>query len=120
MQVKKLLSVLFLSLVSLSLSANDDIPLWQEDPPGPGEPINPRSIESVITASIDDQVVTVLYSEMTASQIVVTDSLDMTVYDQTYAAAYSVQANLSALPSGSYTLHIFALGSWWYGYFEIE
>lgn len=101
-------------------SSARDIELKSGGTPEPGEPTDPRSIENVITASFDDLVVTVLYGEMTASQIVVSNSVNTTVYDQTYASAYSVQANLSALTSGSYTLYVFALGSWWYGYFEIE
>ena len=109
-----------LMLLPLSLSAKDDIPLGQDPVPPPGEPTNPRSIEGEVTASIDDQVVTVSFCELTASQIVVTDSSDLTVFNQTYSAAYSVQANLTTLPSGSYTLHVYALGSWWYGIFIIE
>lgn len=120
MQVKKFLSVLILALVSSSLSANDDIPLWQEDPSGPGNPTNPRSIVSEITASIDGQVVTVSFSELTTSQIVVTDSSDLTVFNQTYPAAYSAQADLSSLPAGSYTIHIYAYGAWWYGYLDLQ
>ena len=79
---------------------------------------DPRSVTQV-TASIDGQVVTVSFDELTASQIVVTNAANMTVFNQTYVPAYSVQANLSSLPSGSYTLHIYALGSWWYGVFNL-
>lgn len=79
---------------------------------------DPRSATEV-TASIDDQVITVSFEEMTASQIVVTNSSDIQVFNQTYSPAFSVQANLSTLPSGSYTLHIYALGYWWYGYFDL-
>lgn len=79
-----------------------------------------RSIENAVTASIDGQVVTVSFSELAASQIVVTDSAELTVYDQTYAPAYSAQANLFSLPSGSYTLHIYAFGMWWYGDFTLQ
>lgn len=112
-----LLSIL--ATISLLSFANDEIILNQGSTPDPGEPTNPRSIESEIAASIDGQVVTVSFSELTASQIVVTDSADQTVFNQTYTPAYSVQANLSILPSGSYTLHIYALGSWWFGQFVL-
>ena len=87
--------------------------------PEPDPEDDPRSVAQV-TASIDGQVVTVSFSELTASQIVVKDSANLTVFNQTYAPAYSAQANLSLLPSGSYTLYIYALGSWWYGYFIIN
>lgn len=88
--------------------------------PGPGDPVNPRSIEFEVTASIDGQVVTVSFSELAESQIVVTDSAELTVYNQTYAPAYSAQVNLCYLSSGSYTLHIYAFGIWWYGNFIIN
>jgi hypothetical protein len=86
--------------------------------PGLDPEDDPRSVTQV-TASIDGQVVTVSFDELTASQIVVTNAANMTVFNQTYVPAYSVQANLSSLPSGSYTLHIYAMGSWWYGVFNL-
>ena len=88
--------------------------------PSEGDQPDPRSIECEVTASIDSQVLTVLFSELTASQIVVKDSADLTVFNQTYASAYSAQANLTSLSSGIYTLFIYAMGYWWYGQFEIE
>ena len=86
--------------------------------PGLDPEDDPRSVTQV-TASIDGQMLAVSFSELTTSQIVVTDSANLTVLDQTYAPAYSVQAVLSTLPSGSYTLHIYAMGSWWYGVFNL-
>lgn len=88
--------------------------------PEPGEPTNPRSIECEVTASIDGQVVTVSYSELVASQIVVKSSANQIVFDQTYASAYSVQANLTSLPVGSYTIYVYVMDDWWYGDFVIE
>jgi hypothetical protein len=120
MKAKKFLSLLSLALITAAMYANDDIPLRQEDGPGPDEPTIPRSIENELTASIDDQVVTVSFSELTASQIVVTDSANQTVFNQTYPAAYSAQADLSSLPAGSYTIHIYAYGAWWYGYLDLQ
>lgn len=97
-----------------------DIELKSGGTPEPGEPTDPRSITNEVTASIDDQVVTVSFSELTTSQIVVTDSSDLTVFNQTYPAAYSAQADISSLPAGSYTIHIYAYGSWWIGVFLVE
>lgn len=119
MKAKQLLSLMSLALFTISLGANDDIPLRQDDLPGLGDPTNPRSVVTEVTASIDDHVITVSFEEMTASQIVVTNSSDIQVFNQTYSPAFSVQANLSTLPSGSYTLHIYALGYWWYGYLDL-
>lgn len=94
--------------------AENNIPLVR-DYPGLDPDDEPRSIIEV-TASIDDQVVTVSFSELTASQIVVTDSANQAVYNQTYPAAYSALADLSSLPAGNYTIHIYAYGYWWYGH----
>lgn len=80
-----------------------------------------RSVDtSTITASIDDQVITVSFSDLTASQIVVRDSANLTVFNQTFASAFSAQADLTSLTNGIYTLYIYAMGYWWYGQFEIE
>ena len=109
-----------LATVSMLSFANDEIPLRQVSVPEPGEPTSPRSIECEVTASIDGQVITVSFSELTASQIVVKDSASLTVFNQTYSTAYSAQADLSYLVPGFYTLYIYAMGDWWYGVFELE
>lgn len=118
--MKKGLLLLLVSMYALFTNAVSPIIIVKNGGvPSEGDQTDPRSIECEVTASIDDQVVTVSFSELTASQIVVTDSANLTVFNQTYAPAYSAQANLSLLPSGSYTLHIYALGSWWYGVFNL-
>ena len=117
--MKKGLLLVLLSAFTFSTYAQH-IELKGSSVPEPGEPTEPRSIEFEVTASIDCQVVTVSFSELAASQIVVTDSAELTVYNQTYAPAYSAQANLFSLPSGSYTLHIYAFGMWWYGDFTLQ
>ena len=119
MSLKNFFSFISLVLVSFSLSANDDIPLWQDDLPGSGEPTDPRSIVNDVTASIESQVITISFNDLIASQVVVTDSNNLTVFNQTYSASYNVQANLSTLPTGDYTLRIYAYGEWWYGYFNL-
>ena len=117
--MKNIFSVLTIMLC-MSLSAGAiDVDLVKEGPglnPFPGE----RSEPTTVTASIDDQVVTVSFSELTASQIVVKNSVNLTVFNQTYVPAYSAQADLTSLAPGCYTLHIYAMGDWWYGHFEIE
>ena len=115
--MKKTIILLFTVLIGQFVMADNNIHL-AKDYPGFDPEDEPRSITEV-TASIDSQVLTVSFNELTASQIVVTDSVNMTVFNQIYAPAYSAQANLSLLPSGSYTLHIYALGSWWYGVFNL-
>ena len=110
--------LLLLALLPVVSFAGNNIPLTPEDPTPHGS--DPRSIENEVTASIDDQVVTVSFSELTASQIVVTDSANQTVFNQTYPAAYSALADLTSLAAGNYTIHIYAYGSWWYGYLVLQ
>lgn len=120
MFMKKVLFFVFMLIIgNIALQAGDNIHLVQNDPPVIDPEDAPRSIESEVSASIDAQVITVSFSELTASQIVVRDSANLTVFDQTYTSAYSAQADISTLPSGSYTLHIYALGYWWYGHFNL-
>ena len=112
-------TLLFLAvLIGQFVTAKDNIDLVM-DSPGLDPEDDPRSVTQVM-ASIDGQVVTVSFSELTESQIVVTDSAELTVYNQIYAPACSVQVNLNSLPSGSYTLHIYAFGVWWYGLFTLQ
>lgn len=117
--MKKFFSALTIMLCISLVASAIDVDLVKNDPnpdPFPGD----RSETESVTASINCQVLTVLFSELTASQIVVKDSADQTVFNQTYVSAYSAQANLTSLSSGIYTLYIYAMGYWWYGQFEIE
>lgn len=116
--MRKTIFFLFAVLIGQLVMADNNIHLVKESQ-GLDPEDDPRSVTQV-TASIDGQVVTVSFNELTASQIVVTDAANMTVFNQTYAPAYSVQANLSSLPSGSYTLHIYVMGSLWYGVFYLQ
>ena len=117
--MKKVFSALTIMLcMSLSVKAID-VNLEKGEPePNPFPDV--RSVTETVEASIEDQVLTVSFGELTASQIVVINSTNQTVFDQTYMPAYSVQANLSNLSSGSYTLYIYVFGSWWYGNFVFE
>ena len=78
--------------------------------------------EQVVSASIDEQVLTVSFTDVTASSIVVYDATDpdTVLFSQNYAPAYSAQADLTSLPAGDYVVEIYAFGYWWIGYFEIE
>ena len=110
---------LIAAMITFSLYAND-IELKTGGTPPPGEQNNPRSTCEIF-ASIEEGTVTVIYESQTASRVMVIDSqTSTTVYDQTYVPSYSVQANLTSLPSGSYTLYIYAYGIWWHGTFAIE
>ena len=78
--------------------------------------------EQVVTASINDLVLTVSFTDVTASSIVVYGAItpDSILFSQNYSPAYSAQANLNSLPTGEYTVDIFAFDEWWTGDFEIE
>lgn len=118
--MKRTLFLLFSLMAGVVCFANDHIELVQNVPEDEQD-IQPPRTGDLLFAEIDNNnVISILFSDNTESKIVVSDSANMTVFEQIYAASYSIQANLSALSSGSYTLHVYALGSWWYGYFEIE
>lgn len=78
--------------------------------------------EVIVNASIEDQMLTVSFSDVTASSIVVYDATDpdTVLFSQNYAPAYSAQANLTSLPAGEYVVEIYAFDEWWIGDFEIE
>lgn len=117
--MKKTIILIFSVLLGQFAMAENNIPLVRNHP-GLDPDEQPRSIEFELTASIDGQVVTVSYTDLVASQIVVRNSANQIVFDQTYALAYSVQANLTSLPVGSYTIYVYVMDDWWYGQFEIE
>ena len=119
-KMKKGLLFTIFYLFTISVSAQHSIELRSGSIQPPYEPTDPRSIECEVTASIDGQVITVSFSELTASQIVVRDSANLIVFNQAYSSAYSAQADLTSLVSGYYTLYIYAMGDWWYGVFELE
>ena len=116
--MKKTIIFLFAVLMEQFVMADNNIHLVR-DSPGFDPEDDPRSITEV-TASIDGQLITVSFSELTASQIVMRDSANLIVFNQTYSSAYSAQADLTSLVSGYYTLYIYAMGDWWYGVFELE
>ncbi len=78
--------------------------------------------EVVVNASIENQVLTVSFSDVTASDILVYEESDpdTLLFSQTFTPAYSVEANLTTLPTGDYVVEIYAFGEWWTGSFYIE
>ena len=88
----------------------------------PGHESGSRTLEDIVTASIDEQVLTASFTDVTASSIVVYDETDpyTVLLNQSYAPAYSAQVNLTSLPEGDYIVDIFAFDEWWTGSFSIE
>lgn len=105
------------SIIALPLFAGEQIAIKVKAGPYTGS----RS-ESVVTASIDEQVLTVSFADVTASSIVVYDATDpdTVLFSQIYAPAYSAQADLTSLPAGEYVVEIYAFDEWWIGEFEID
>ena len=119
--MKKLLALLTILLcMSMSVSAID-IDLIKGDPNPDPIPPEDRSAIGSVTASLESQVLIVQFSELTSSQVVITNALtNSTVWSNNYIPSYCVQADLTSLPAGSYTLYIYAYGIWWHGTFAIE
>lgn len=116
--MRKVLLLIALFVGQFALAAKNNIHLVPHDPPlDPDE--DARSIINEVTAFLYDQVLIISFSNLTTSQVIVFNSLDQISYNQTYPSAYSVQADLSSLPSGCYTLYVFAYDVWWYGFFVL-
>lgn len=118
MKKRNYLLLLIATVITLPLfAAEHEITLRMK----PGHQTGSRT-EEVVSASIDDQVLTVSFSDVTASSVVVYEELDpdTVLYSQNYAPAYSVQAYLTSLPVGDYVVEIYAFDEWWIGEFEIE
>ena len=96
------------------------IPLIYEDPVDPTTE-NSRSLNLSPTASLDDCTLQINFPMYTTSQVVVRDAeTGAVVYSASYDATRQVVVNLSSLPEGTYELHVYAFGKWWWGEFEIE
>ncbi len=96
------------------------IPLIYEDPVDPTTE-NSRSLNLSPTASLDDCTLQINFPMYTTSQEVVRDAeTGAVVYSASYDATRQVVVNLSSLPEGTYELHVYAFGKWWWGEFEIE
>lgn len=118
MYKRTFLSLLLTAVLSSPLyAAEHEISLRVKEGPYTGS----RS-ESAVTATIEDQVLTALFADMTASSIVVYEETnpETILFSQNYVSAYSAQADLTSLPSGDYVVEIFAFDEWWIGDFVIE
>lgn len=118
MNKKDFFILLIAALLPLSIfAAENEISLRVKS----GHETGSRS-ESAVSASINEQVLTVSFSDVTASSIVVYDATDpdTPLFTQNYSPAYSAQANLTTLPAGEYVVEIYAFDTWWIGEFEIE
>lgn len=116
---KKNIFLLILAVVfTLPVFAHSQISLRKQS----GHQTGSRTTEQVVSASINEQVLLVSFTDVTESSIVVYDvtNPDTVLFSQNYAPAYRAQADLTSLPAGEYVVEIYAFGYWWIGYFEIE
>lgn len=80
-----------------------------------------RSVSVSPSAFQDGSSLTIDFPMPTVSQVVIRDvETGAVVYSASYDATRQVVVNLSSLPEGTYELHVYAFGKWWWGEFEIE
>ena len=80
-----------------------------------------RSLNVSPTAFIEGEYITISYPLSTVSEVVIRDAnTDAVVYSAPYDATRQVVVNLSSLPDGTYELHVYAFGKWWWGEFELN
>lgn len=119
--MKKLLLIgmLLFSFVSAFGQASM-IKLTQENSNGTNDG-GSRTISVEPTAVYDGSSVIINFPMYTTSQVVVRDAeTGAVVYSASYDATRQVVVNLSSLPEGTYELHVYAFGKWWWGEFELE
>ena len=113
--MKKLFLLVVLCLFAFSLYADKKSITLSPPKPRPG-----KSIVQTPTASIDGQVLTIEFSEATASQItVISQGTQVVVYNGSFTNNQIV-INLPALSAGEYQLEIEQGDKLYIGEFEIE
>jgi Protein of unknown function (DUF3244). len=83
----------------------------------------PRSFVEIPTASLDGSVLTIDFSEATASQVVVSDqNTNAVVYSDSFSSTLQLIIDMEDenIGEGNYVLRIYAFGKWWWGEFVIE
>ena len=81
-----------------------------------------RSLQAVPAATLDGVELNLQFPFATESQVVIVDQGTQTiVFSGTFTAARSVVIDLEdeGIGEGTYTLHVYAFGKWWWGEFEI-
>lgn len=80
---------------------------------------NQRSLDIPLSYNLVNGILQIQMCYPTNCSMIIVDSYGSVVFDQTYPASTSIQVDLSALPSGSYYLYIYAYDCWWLGEFEL-
>ena len=98
-----------------------NVPLITENVPP--HPIGDRSLWAIPTAVQETSLITISFPLSTISGVQVIDKCsDEMVYSEEFAASRSVVIDLAeeGLEEGTYELHVYAFGKWWWGEFEIQ
>ncbi len=116
--LKKNLILLFAAMISLQVLAEEhEITLKKK----PGNNTGSRT-EVFINASIEEQLLSIVYGDLTSSSIVIYDATNTNavVYDNNCTPAYNTQIDLENLSAGIYIIEIYAFNECWTGIFRID
>ena len=117
MVAKKSFLVTLCAFVCLTGFAQSNIPLNTDPPVGGGK------TQTIPTATLDGTILTIDFSEATASQVVIRSQVsNQIVYSDSFSSSTQVQIDLEEenVGEGSYVLWLYAFGKWWRGEFVIE
>ena len=120
---KKVFAAIFVLSFSFCVYAQSsgNVPITQ-DPENIGGD-GGKSLENVPTVTLDDSVLTIDFSEATASQVIISDqSTNAVVYSDSFSSTLQIIIDLEDenIGEGNYVLRIYAFGKWWWGEFVIE
>lgn len=114
--------ILFLSVwgISFAQTGNSNIKLEPVDSIGY---IEPRFVIEMPTAILNGSVLTIDFSEPTASQVIISDqNTNAVVYSDSFSSTLQIIIDLEDenIDEGNYELRIYAFGKWWIGEIELE
>ena len=120
MNIKQLFAFFALFLFPYLMQAQDPkvIELEVEDP----RELGAKSLPPMPSVILYGTELNFQYPFAMESQVVIVDQSTQTiVFSETFASALSVVIDLEdeGLGEGTYTLHVYAFGKWWWGEFEI-
>lgn len=119
MKIKHIFALFSLLFLPCYLYA-EDISLEIEDD-DPAE-LGAKSLSAMPSVMLENAELFLSYPLPTESQVILIDqSTQTTVYSETFAASRSIVIDLAeeGLEEGTYELHVYAFGKWWWGEFEI-
>lgn len=115
--LKKNLILLFAAMISLQVLAEEhEITLKKK----PGNNTGSRT-EVFINASIEEQLLSIVFGDLTSSSIIIYDATDISpILYNNCTPEYNLQIDLRSLSVGIYIIEIYAFNEWWTGTFRID